>query len=60
MRLPGFIAEVSLSPTHTSYKAPSAHTSRLVEGIVLPQLFCHGNWCCDEWGNCTYKGPVLQ
>jgi hypothetical protein len=60
MRLPGFTAEVSLSPARTNYKAASAHMSRVVEGIVSPQIFCHGNWCCDEWGNCIYKGKLLQ
>ncbi len=61
MRLPGFTADRSLRSTSECYNAARvAHTGRLVEGIVLPQLFCHGNWCCDEWGNCIYKGRVLQ
>ncbi len=61
MRLPGFTAENALSWTCTSYVLGSTHVSAEIGGTVLPQFFfCHGNYCCDEWGNCFYKGPVLQ
>jgi hypothetical protein len=61
MHLPGFTAEFSLSPSHTNYNSHIAYTGGPVEGIVLPQFFfCHGRVCCDEWGNCIYRGPVLQ
>jgi hypothetical protein len=61
MRLPGFTAEDSLPRTRASYKLPNGHTGLAVNGIVVPQLFtCHGNFCCDEWGYCIYKGHVLM
>jgi hypothetical protein len=59
MRLPGFTAEVALHKTGKLFNAvaiPAAAESQK----AVPQLFCHGNYCCDEYGNCIYKGRVLQ
>ncbi len=61
MRLPGFTAENSISGTRASYKAASAHANSAAGGTILAQFFfCHGNWCCDEWGYCIYRGHVLM
>jgi hypothetical protein len=60
MRLPGFTAESSYYKTSEDYSGASAPPS-LQAGSVVPQhFFCHGNFCCDEWGNCIYKGKVFQ
>ncbi len=58
MRLPGFTAEVSLSGKRAAYKVA---TRPLGEVGVLPQFwYCHGNYCCDEWGYCIRKGGFLM
>jgi hypothetical protein len=61
MRLPGFTAEVSLDGNGAAYMWASTHASSAVGATVLPQFFfCHGNVCCNEWGYCIHKGPVLM
>jgi hypothetical protein len=59
MRLPGFTAELSLGKTSQDYAARTIPASS--EAGVIPQYwYCHGNYCCDEYGNCIYKGPHLM
>jgi len=60
MRLPGFTAEQSLNWTHAPCGRGPTQASLSTAGSVVPQWFCHGNFCCDEWGNCIYKGRVLM
>lgn len=61
MRLPGFTAEESVGWRCASYKMASAPAGRVLGGVVQPQFFfCHGDYCCDEWGYCIYKGHVLM
>jgi hypothetical protein len=60
MRLPGFTAEQSLSWRLAPYKTAGPHARPAKAGTVVPQWFCHGNYCCDEWGNCIYKGRALM
>jgi len=61
MRLPGFTAENSLSIVSASYEMASTHASADTDARVLPQYFyCHGNYCCNEYGYCIYKGHVLM
>jgi len=60
MRLPGFTAEMSLDGSSASYELASTHVGMDVGGGVLPQhFFCHGSICCNEYGYCIHKGPVL-
>jgi hypothetical protein len=61
MRLPRFTAEDSLGRMRANYEVASTHASPAVSGTVLAQFFrCHGNWCCDEFGYCIYRGRVLM
>lgn len=61
MHLPGFTAEVPLNRTPAAYQAASDYVRPDVGRSVLPQyFFCHGNYCCNEWGYCIYKGHVLM
>ena len=60
MRIPGFTADQSLSGIRVAYKIASTHANPPTDGAVVPQWFCHGSFCCDEWGNCIYKGRALQ
>lgn len=61
MRLPGFTAEASLRWKGADYRMADTHASWSVSGAVQPQFFtCRGNYCCDEWGYCIYKGHVLM
>ena len=56
MRLPGFTAELSLGKTRQEYAGRTLPASS--GGAVLPQYWhCYGNYCCDEYGYCIYKGP---
>ena len=61
MRLPGFAAEDSLSSTRAGYKVVTTHASPVGDGTVLPQFFhCWGDYCCNEFGYCIYKGHLLM
>jgi len=61
MRLPGFTAEVSIDGESATYQVASTHASSVDDATVLPQFwFCHGNFCCNEWGYCIHKGHVLM
>lgn len=61
MRLPGFTATNSLCSTQATYQLANIPGDSQSGGVVQPQLFIqHGNVCCDEWGNCIYKGRNLQ
>jgi len=57
MRMPGFAAEAAL------YKKSAYRILRSdvqAHGVEPAFLRCRGNFCCDEWGNCIYKGPRLM
>jgi hypothetical protein len=59
MRLPGFAAESSLHEQTVTY--PSEKIRPSSAGTVLPQFFrCWGNYCCNEFGYCIYKGHVMM
>lgn len=61
MRLPGFTAENSVGTTSAGFQMSSTHVSGDARGSVVPQyFFCHGNVCCNEYGYCIHKGPVLM
>jgi len=59
MRMPGFTADVALNKNGAGYRA--LRTDIQASATVKPAFWtCRGNFCCDEWGNCTYKGHVLM
>jgi hypothetical protein len=59
MRMPGFTADAALEKKGADYR-----TLRMVieTGAAVKPAFwaCRGNFCCDEWGNCIYKGHVFM
>jgi hypothetical protein len=56
MRLPGFTAGLSLGKTSQDYEGRTIPASN--GSGVIPQFWhCFGNYCCDEYGYCIYKGP---
>jgi hypothetical protein len=59
MRMPGFTADAALDKKGADYRAlrMDIQTSATVKPAFLA---CRGNFCCDEWGNCIYKGRVLM
>ena len=58
MRMPGFTAEAALYKK-SAYRSLNSDVQR--PGVVqLAFVRCWGNFCCDEWGNCIYKGPRLM
>lgn len=58
MRLPGFTAERALQQKSDIYTGVVVLADS--EGIV-PQFWrCSGNYCCDEYGYCIYRGHVLM
>ncbi len=60
MRLPMFTAETSLGGRPSAYKAKGAPATLIAPGTVRAQyFFCHGYFCCNEYGYCIYRGPVL-
>jgi hypothetical protein len=59
MRLPGFTAEEALRKTGELYNAAAPLVAAESQG-VMPQWNCRGNYCCDEFGNCIYRGRRLQ
>jgi hypothetical protein len=57
-RMPGFTAEAALYDNRPNYRM--LRTDTQPEGAVELAFFgCSGNVCCDEWGNCSPKGPRL-
>jgi hypothetical protein len=67
MHIPGFTAGTSLyTPvrrywTGSGIEGSTEKAVMTVMGIVPQQNpICRGNWCCDEWGNCIYKGKRFQ
>ena len=59
MRMPGFTADVTLEKSGTYYR--TLRTGVQTSGTVEPAFWsCHGNFCCDEWGDCIYKGHAFQ
>ncbi|GEM_PF-5179478 len=62
MSIPGFTAEVSMYTSAELYQGAGVQPHGAPQTGVVPQQspICHGNWCCDEWGNCIYKGRVLM
>lgn len=61
MRLPGFSAEQSLRSKSETYAAAVIRANWIAGGVIQPQFFfCRGDYCCDEYGYCIYKGHVLM
>ena len=59
LRMPGFTAEVALYEKSASYRMVG--TKFATGGAVEAAFYrCRGSWCCDEWGDCIYKGPRLM
>jgi hypothetical protein len=59
VRMPGFTAEVALEKQETYYRTlrTCIQTAPTVEPVFWT---CRGHFCCDEWGDCIYKGRVLM
>ncbi len=60
MRLPGFTAESSLNRTREDYMSRIVRLSKESGRVLAQFFFCRGNYCCNEWGYCIYRGRVLQ
>jgi hypothetical protein len=59
MRMPGFTADVALDKKEAYYR--TSRTGIQTSPSVEPAFWmCHGKFCCDEWGNCIYRGPALM
>jgi hypothetical protein len=60
MKVPGFTAEAALQANRHSYRM-SRILGPTAGGSVAPAFFrCWGNYCCNEWGYCIYRGHVLM
>lgn len=58
MKMPGFTAEAALKEKDTYYRMQGRDIR--ASGALEPAFFfCHGYYCCDEYGYCIYRGPVL-
>ena len=61
MRLPGFTAEATLGKTAMVYERAAIPDPAVEKSVIVPQFwFCHGRFCCDEYGNCIYVGARFQ
>ena len=61
MRLPGFSAEQSVRSNSETYQAADTYAVSIAGGAVRPQFFfCRGDYCCNEWGYCIYRGHVFM
>ncbi len=59
MKAPGFTAEATLYEKSANYRMSRTDIQR--GGAVEPAFWrCWGNYCCDEWGYCIYRGHVLM
>jgi hypothetical protein len=59
MRMPGFTAEAVLDKKGACYRTSQATLQTSL--TVVPAFWtCRGHLCCDEWGNCFYKGHVFM
>ena len=59
MRMPGFTAEAVLDKKGPYYR--TLRTTTQTSPTVEPAFWiCRGNFCCDQWGNCIYKGRVFM
>jgi hypothetical protein len=56
LRIPGFTAEAALYDKIPSYRMLQTHINS-PSAVELAFYKCWGNVCCDEWGDCIYKGP---
>jgi hypothetical protein len=57
MRMPGFTADMALEKKEANYR--TLRTGIQTSAPVEPAFWtCRGNFCCDEWGDCIYKGHV--
>ena len=59
MSIPGFTAEVALQRKDAAYQGVPWFLCG--HGTVEPAFWtCRGNFCCNEWGYCIYRGHVLM
>jgi hypothetical protein len=55
-RTPGFTAEAALYEKVPGYRMLRTDVQPR-KGVELAFYRCWGDVCCDEWGDCIYKGP---
>ena len=63
MTMPGFTVEASLydyAGRSDAFRGAVPHGAQPDVSNIVPQYgwYCHGNVCCDDFGNCQWHGRV--